>query len=68
MLDESYRCGAKDSGKCDFIIGKEKFDQIVSGMYTGPKSSRFEDPDSRRSELNNLGREVEDENYKQPDN
>lgn len=53
---------------CDFTIGQPKFDEIVGGMYKTPRTPRFEDPDSRLSELNNLGREIEDENYKQPDN
>jgi len=52
--------------KCDFVIGMKKFNEIITTMYL-PRT-RPEEPDDRLSELNNLGREIEGENYKQPDN
>lgn len=65
LSTDRYSC---QNFMCDFTIGQPKFDEIVGGMYKTPRTPRFEDPDSRLSELNNLGREIEDENYKQPDN
>lgn len=49
------------------FITKAKFDSIVNNIRT----RRFpmeEDPDKRLSELNNLGRNFESDNYDQPDN
>lgn len=53
--------------KCEMFITKAKFDSIVNNVRT----RRFpmeEDPDKRLSELNNLGRNLESDNYDQPDN
>jgi len=67
LLDPVYQCEGNADASCDFSIGKEKFDKIVDDMYGKPKK-QFQSEDDRLSELNNLGREIEDENYKQPDN
>lgn len=67
LLDETYQCEANATGACTFSIGKEKFDKYVDDMYGKPKQ-QFQSEDDRLAELNNLGREIEDDHYKQPDN
>jgi DNA-directed RNA polymerase subunit RPC12/RpoP len=58
---------------CGFRIGIAKFDALVKKMQDAMpprevKSKHFDEYQDNLSALNNLGREVEPEGYRQPDN
>jgi len=46
MLKDGYKCQ-----KCDFFIGKEKFNQVVSGLYEPKNVGNYQD---NQEQLNNL--------------
>lgn len=53
-----HKCTDKE---CVFVIGKEKFDEIVGNMFEN-RTVRMQDFDNSE-ELNNLGRDVISEDF-----